>query len=76
MLSDARSCLPNSASEGHVGDGICLIRQHSAILCGKEKLSAGSMNFPVSLLFWFGNILSVTSSSSQMHADFDLKSSS
>lgn len=72
----ARSCLPNHASEGHVGDGIYLIRQHFAILFGKEKQSAGSMNFPLSLLFWFGNTLSVTSPSWQMHGDFNLKWSS
>lgn len=39
-LATARSCLPNCASEGHVGDGRYLIRQHSAILFGKEKASA------------------------------------
>lgn len=58
-LVTARNCLPNYESEGHVGDGRDLIRQHFEILFGKEKQSAWSMNFPLSLLFWFGSTLQI-----------------
>lgn len=59
-----------------MGGGRYLIRQRFAILFGKQKQSAWRMNFPLPLLFWFGNTLSVTSPSWQMHGDFNLKWSS